>query len=127
MREKQLFEYLKKNYLPDLELAKDRYSTWDCISRERSLLIELKSRSKHYDTLLIERKKFDGMAERALALGYSPLYVNSTPEGVFSFRILEIPLEWEVNHKNPSTTSFSNKARVEKEVAYIPVSLGTKI
>lgn len=81
MREKELFEYLKR-YLTDLRLADDQYSKWDCVSDRHKFLIELKSRRTHYDTLLIEKPKYDSLVQRAEAVGYSPLYVNSTPRGL---------------------------------------------
>lgn len=121
MREKELFEYLKR-YLTDLRLADDQYSKWDCVSDRHKFLIELKSRRTHYDTLLIEKPKYDSLIQRAEAAGYIPLYVNSTPKGVYSFRLNELDLKWETNTKNPATSEFSNRLRVEKTVSYIPIS-----
>ena len=121
MREKELFEYLKR-YLTDLRLADDQYSKWDCVSDRHKFLIELKSRRTHYDTLLIEKIKYDSLLQRAEAVGYTPLYVNSTPKGVYSFRLNELELNWETNTKNPATSEFSNRLRVEKTVSYIPIS-----
>lgn len=121
MREKELFEYLKR-YLTDLRLADDQYSKWDCVSDRHKFLIELKSRRTHYDTLLIEKIKYDSLLQRAEAVGYIPLYVNSTPKGVYSFRLNELELNWETNTKNPATSEFSNRLRVEKTVSYIPIS-----
>ena len=127
MREKELFEYLKSRYLHDLRLAEDSFSKWDCVSDVHKFLIELKSRRAHYDTLLIEKIKYDSLTRRASAMGYSPLYINHTPEGIFSFRLNELDLKWETNTRNPATSEFANRLRVEKTVSYIPVSLAKKI
>lgn len=127
MKEKELFNALKESYLYDLELAEDSWSKWDCISHRFKFLIELKCRGKHYDTLLIEKIKFDSLVQRAKRIGYAPLYINSTPEGIFSFRLSELKPIWEKNAKNPATTAFSNKLRIEKIVAYLPISSAKKI
>ena len=127
MREKELFDYLKKSYLFDLELAEDSFSKWDCVSHKFKFLIELKSRRTHYNTLLIEKIKYDSLTRRASVLGYAPLYINHTPEGIFSFRLNDLDLTWETNTKNPATSEFANKLRVSKTVSYIPISLAKKI
>ncbi len=127
MKEQQLFEHLRERYLTDLELAVDQFSKWDCVSLRHGFLIELKCRRKHYDTLLIEKIKYDSLTKRAERAGLIPLYINSTPEGIFSFRLNELDLQWETNTKNPATSHFANRLRIEKTVAYISVSLGKKI
>lgn len=121
MREQELFNHLRERYLPDLRIADDVFSKWDCISKRHKFLIELKSRKTHYDTLLIEKPKYDSLVERAKSLGYEPLYINSTPKGIYSFRLNNLNLSWETNTKNPATSEFSNRLRVEKTVAYIPI------
>jgi hypothetical protein len=51
----------------------------------------------------------------------TPMYYNSTPEGIFSWNLnLTMPV-WEVNFKNPATTQFYNTSRVEKEVSYLEI------
>ena len=122
MKEQELFDYLKKSYLFDLELAKDSFSKWDCISHKFKFLIELKSRRTHYDTLLIEKIKYDSLVKRAQSIGYVPLYINHTPNGIFSFRLNDLDLNWETNTKNPATSEFANRLRVQKTVSYIPIS-----
>lgn len=122
MREQELFNHLRERYLPDLRIADDVFSKWDCVSERHKFLIELKSRKTHYDTLLIEKPKYDSLIDRAKSLGYEPLYINSTPKGIYSFRLNNLNLSWETNTKNPATSEFSNRLRVEKTVAYIPIT-----
>ncbi len=56
-----------------------------------------------------------------------PFYINSTPEGVWSFNLYLIKPIWETNNKNPATTQFANNTRVEKEVTYLNINEGIKL
>tara|TARA_R110002050_G_scaffold293969_4_gene451201 strand:+ start:2987 stop:3376 length:390 start_codon:yes stop_codon:yes gene_type:complete len=117
-KEKDLFEYLQENYMADLVKAKNPMSRWDCYSPMYKKRVELKCRKKHYDTLLIEKKKYDAMIEESMKHADEPVYINSTPEGVFVFNLLDIEPEWETNFRNPSNTYWGG-GRVAKEVAYL--------
>ena len=125
-KEEDLFNWLKA-HIPDLEKAKSRYSRHDCISKEKELFIELKCRRKHYNTLLIEKKKYDSILNKAIQNNSQAIYVNSTPEGIWYFNLKEITLNWETNYLNPKTTDFTNNNRVPKEVSYIPLEFGKKL
>ena len=119
MNEAQLIKYLKESHYPDLIKAKNKYSRWDCIDNTNKLIIELKCRRRHYDTLLIEKKKYDAILNRANELGYTPLYINSTPKGVFSWDLGVQKIDWNIEFKHPATTAFSNRKVVSKEVGYL--------
>jgi len=120
MKEKDLFEYLKSFYYPDLVRAKKQMSKWDCYSPATFVRIELKCRSKHYDTLLIEKKKYDAMIEKCNDNLDIPLYINYTPEGVFKFNLYLVDPKWETQYHN-KTTEFSNTKKIPKEVAMLDV------
>jgi hypothetical protein len=127
MNEKKLFEKLKES-IPDLKLADNKMSRWDCVSHERKLLIELKSRRTHYPTLLIEEKKYDAMISKADELGYEAYYINSTPEGVYSFNLHKVEIDFKVETKHPATTTFGKRSRVPKSVGYLCIETqGTNI
>ena len=126
-KEADLFAWLKENYYPDLQEAKRKMSRWDCYDVPSKNRIELKCRRTHYETLLIERKKYDAMIKKCADHNDIPVYINSTPEGVWAFNLSKLDLQWEVNFKNPKTTDFSNNGKVRKEVAYISTKLGIKI
>jgi len=121
-KEDELFDYLRSTKYPDLVKARKQMSRWDCYSPDSSHRIELKCRTKHYETLLIEKKKFDSMLEICRRHFDIPIYICSTPMGVFSFNLLGVSPEWEVNSRNPSTSWFDNRSRVEKEVAYLNIN-----
>lgn len=126
-KEIDLFNWLKDNHYPDLLKSKNQMSRWDCYSPSRGHRIELKCRKKHYDTLLLEKKKYDAMMEETSKHLDIPMYVNSTPEGIYTFNLIFIKRKWEVNYLNPATTQFANKSRIPKEVTYLNITDGIKL
>lgn len=117
--ENDLFDWLKGNVYPDLVKAKNQMSRWDCYSPATGHRLELKCRKKHYNTLLLEKKKYDAMTQECEKHLDIPMYFNSTPKGIYSFNLNMIIPDWEINCKNPATTHFNNTDKIEKEVAYL--------
>ena len=64
MQEGELFDWLQENIYFDLLKSKNQMSRWDCYSPSTGHRIELKCRKTHYDTLLLEKKKYDAMLEQ---------------------------------------------------------------
>ena len=127
MKEQELFDWLKSEFLPDLEKSPETYDGFDCISKAHSLFIELKSRNTHYDTLLLEKKKYDFLIGTASKLQLHPYYINSTPAGVWRFPLAQLTdLVWEEKWL-PATTEFVNKSKLMKEVTFLHTDLGEKI
>ena len=120
MKEQDLFEYLRAFYYPDLVKANKQMSRWDCYSPKTFARIELKCRGKHYDTLLIEKKKYDAMIEKCDDNLDIPLYINYTPAGIFKFNLYLVNPIWETQYHN-KTTEFSNTNKIAKEVAMLNV------
>ena len=48
------------------------------------------------------------------------MYINSTPEGIYSFNLFEIKPKWEVKYLR-KTTTFTNANQIPKEIAMLPV------
>ena len=119
--EECMFYWLKDNVYLDLKPASDKYKFYDCYSVNDRSIIELKYRTTHYDTLLIEKIKYDKLVSNCAEHDYKPLYINETPKGIYSFNLSLTEPEWQVNYKNPKTTQFTNNNRVPKEVAYLDV------
>ena len=127
MKEQELFDWLKAEKFPDLVHSPEEYDGFDCISEKEKLFIELKSRRTHYPELLIEKMKYDFLLEESAQLGLSPWYVNSTPEGIWAFALLDLKdIEWDEKWL-PSTTEFANKNNKMKMVGFIPVDKGFRI
>jgi hypothetical protein len=128
VKEQELFDWLKAGHYSDLEKSSNEYDGFDCTSDHYKMFIELKSRLTHYDTLLLERKKFDFLVVTAEVLGYQPWYINSTPLGVWAFALNSVvkDLEW-VDKWLPATTEFQNKSKTTKLVTFLPLELGIRL
>lgn len=119
--EKQLFNFLKTNFISDL-VQTSSTARFDCYSNAFKLNIELKCRKKHYNELMLEKKKYDSIMERSESLGMLPVYVNSTPLGVWAFYLLRKEYDWSVRSL-PTTTNWNSK-KIDKEVTYLNISQG---
>ena len=91
INEKQLFQFLKDNFYPGLVQSKKKFSRWDCYDVYGFNRIELKCRKKHYDTILIERIKYDAMIKTCDEHLDTPLFIASTPKGVFCWNLRKAP------------------------------------
>ena len=125
--EQELFDLIKKNIIPDLEKCEDQMSKYDCYSKEHNIDIELKCRRTHYDDLLIERIKYNALIMRAEKNNTTAIYINSTPKGVWSFKLNDLNSpSWE-NRFMPQTTDFHKQKDVLKEVGYYNISVGKNL
>lgn len=125
--ESQLFTALKESFIPDLQPSEKATARYDCYSLLHNIDIELKCRKRHYDELLIEKKKYDSLILRASNFGTSPVYINSTPQGVWAFRLLEIDQPaWETRGM-PKTSEFSQRQFINKIVGYYHVDIGSNL
>ena len=127
MNEKELFQFLKSKYLSNLQKTNDKYDSFDCICREKNLYIELKCRQTHYDDLLIEKGKYDRLRYEAKENKMIPLYINSTPKGIWAFNLEKIKIAWQLKDNLPSTTEFENKERIIKEIGFLSIRKGKQL
>ena len=122
LRERELFELLQGSIFPNLVMSKNQFSKWDCYETNKRLRIELKCRRTHYPDLVIEKIKYDALIGKATRNNDRPLYINSTPEGIFLFDLSKFKsLKW-FKKSMPMTTEFSNKRYIQKEVAMLNIS-----
>ena len=126
MTEQELFDFLRENYIPDLKMSDEPMSHWDCYSAKYQYDIELKCRRTHYDDLLIEKMKYDNLLERSSKYGTTPIYINSTPLGIWVFKLNELTIDWETK-KMPATTDFSRKEKIDKVVGFLHLTKAKKI
>ena len=124
--EERLFDWLKEFVYFDLVKAKNQMSRWDCYSPKFKHRIELKCRRKHYGSLLIEKSKYDAMIFESGKHSDIPMYINSTPEGIYSFDLLEIEPEW-IFKSLRATTQFANNKNVLKKIAFLDIEEGIKL
>jgi hypothetical protein len=121
MNEELLFTFLREGYYPDLSKAPGIYDAFDCISVQAGHYIELKCRATHYDTLLIEEMKYRKLITQAAERNLVPFYINSTPEGIYSFDLMDVAEPVWFNHQMPATTEFDRIEKVDKLVGYLPI------
>ena len=127
MREAELFEYLKTNLYPDLVKSPGIFDTYDCSSELAGHYIELKCRNTHYPTLLIEEVKYRKLITQSAERDLIPYYINSTPQGVYSFDLMDLPEpEW-VSHWMPTTTEFLNSRKISKLVGFLAIEEAVKL
>ena len=121
MNEELLFTFLREGLYPDLVKSEGIYDAYDCISRQAGHYIELKCRATHYESLLIEEMKYRKLITQAAERDLVPYYINSTPLGIYSFDLMDLPEPvWYVQHL-PASTEFEKIGKVDKLVGYLPI------
>jgi hypothetical protein len=127
MNESELFNLLKLTYLKDLEKSEIQFSKWDCFSPKYNLRIELKCRNKHYNQLMLEYSKYNFLLTTYKEKNEIPLYINSTPNGIYSFDLRNIKPQWITDSRMPKTTEFFEIDKVEKTYTLIDIEESIKI
>ena len=125
-KEKDLFEWLSTNHYKTLVNSKNPISRWDCYDIKTQSRIELKCRRKHYDTLILEKGKYDALILESSKNLDIPIYINSTPEGIYLFNLNEIDIKW-FTKSLPATTEFKKRIWVKKEITELEVIKAIKL
>ena len=125
-KEKDLFEWLSINHYKSLVNSKNPISRWDCYDIETQNRIELKCRRKHYSTLILEKGKYDALIKESAKNLDIPVYINSTPEGIYFFNLNKIEVKWYFKSL-PATTEFKKRIWVKKEITELEVIKAIKL
>ena len=125
--EQQLFDYLKENKLPDLVMAKDKFSRWDCYSPDTKVRAELKCRSKDFDAYIIEKDKYEILIRKCSDNGDIPVYINSSPKGVYYWVLDKLPEPKWLELPLPVTSQFADNRKVTKTVGFLSVQNATVV
>ena len=112
MNEQILFNLIK-SVIPDLKKT-DQFSYRDGYSPKYDLTIELKCRYKHYNTLLIEKIKWDKLIKCNKVY-----YINSTPIGIFLFDLHKVKEPEFYSREMPHTTEFEDTQKIPKLVGML--------
>jgi hypothetical protein len=123
--EQSLFDYIKATYLEDLEKSEHTYEYIDATSKGYRLTIELKCRHTHYDELILEKDKYESLIGRANELGFTPFYINSTPQGIYAFNLRKIKFTWIIK-RLPSST-VDQGPDIDKEIALLHIDEAVKL
>ena len=125
MTEQGLFDYIKETYLEDLQKSEHTYEYIDATSYGYRLSIELKCRHTHYDELILEKDKYESLMQQANELGFTPFYINSTPQGIYAFNLRKITVTW-TTKRLPART-FWDGAEIDKEIALLHIDKAVKL
>jgi hypothetical protein len=125
--EAELFNFIKDYFISDLQESKSSVSRYDCSSSMFNVDIELKCRRRHYNELIIERAKFDALISISKINSTIPVYVSSTPKGVWAFYLLDHPqIQWEIKDL-PRYTDFNRRDNIPKEIGYLNINQGISL
>jgi hypothetical protein len=81
----------------------------------------MKCRRTHYPTLLIEKKKWDYLADIRARTGARTLYISSTPQGIYQWDLGAInEPEW-VLRTMADKTDFAGGKQVQKLVGFLDI------
>jgi hypothetical protein len=127
LKEEDLFAYLQQSLYPDLVKSPGVYDSYDCTSAKAAHYIELKCRQKHYEALLIEEIKYRKLITQAAERDLIPFYINSTPLGIYSFDLMDLPEPQWYSEFMPVSTEFENKEKTYKLVGYLDISEAVKL
>ena len=125
MTEDELFKYIKATYVEDLERSNDAFEYIDATSDGYRMVVELKCRHTHYDELLLEKDKYESLMQQANSLGYTPFYINETPQGIYAFNLRKITVSF-TTKRLPSST-VDNGPVIDKKVALLHIDKAVKL
>ena len=97
----------------------DAYSVTD------NVIIEIKTRTKHYDSLLLEYEKLDSLQQIARDLDMQSLYAVETPRGLWYWNVTDISPAWDVLQLPYSTVD--NKPNINKRVTFLHTANGIQV
>lgn len=107
-----------KSYL----FSTNRYDRYDCTSTGTSgelTIFEIKDRqipSDKYDTILLERGKYDAMVKAYQDSGYTPYYINFYTDCYYVFPLLKIENVESRTQEIPATPNTYNYSYTDKVV-----------
>jgi hypothetical protein len=76
---------------------------------------------------MIEQSKYARVKYEAMERGMTPVYICSTPQGVWAFDLGLFEPEWKDQTDLPTTTEFENKTKRTKSVGFIPITRGSRL
>ena len=116
MTQREIIQYINKlfPFMDELIESEDIFSSYDCENKD--YIIEIKSRDKHYNPWMIEKKKFDSNTERAKELDKEFIYLTEYRTKII-VRV-NYNFKWE-KRQMPRTTEFLETEPMLKEVGYL--------
>lgn len=116
LKEAELIKLLKTKLIPDLQDTSE-FNRKDGYSPSTDVIFEFKCRGRHYDTLLMDKPKYE-----ALMRSKRVRFVVSTPEGIWSWNLKKLKdLVWEQRELPGSTWYYRAYPNVLKTVTYLDI------
>jgi len=75
---------------------------------------------------MIKQKKYRAMMEQCKGTFEVPMYINSTPEGIYRFNLKRFRPRWQVKRLR-KTTHFSDANRVNKKVGFLNINKSERL
>ena len=72
---------------------------------------------------MIEKIKYDNLVSNAKKLNLHPMYISSTPKGIYAFYLNDINIKW-YEKKLPKTTEFNDNSDIIKTIGMLHYSKG---
>ena len=99
----------------------------------RSFIIEVKVRNKEYNSLLLEKKKYDSLLKKQIEqrsfgfLDTKILYLNFTPKATYLFKISKhADYEW-IKGEDNKYSVMKERGKVIKSKTYLETTAGDKL
>jgi hypothetical protein len=94
----------------------------------KSYLYEAKCRSTHYDTLMLEQKKYNNLMDLYKKDRYDGVfYLCSTPNGIYQINISKLNnINW-IEEEHWKTNVDRSQGKIKKTLTYLDISLFKKL
>lgn len=126
----KIIPLLAKDKVYDYEFSPvDGYDIWDCklYMNGKKILIEVKCRDTFYDTLFLEKIKYDDLMKYKKENDFDAIfYINDTPNGVYMSRIDNKVFNHIEYVMCPVATMDPSKGKVRKAVYSLDVEKDMK-
>jgi hypothetical protein len=126
----KLLPYLCKNKSYDYEFSPiEGYDIWDCklFVDGKRILFEVKIRDTHYDTLFLEKIKYDDLLKYKNENKFDAVYyINYTTKGVYLARIDNLIIKHIEYIMAPVSTCDLSKGKVRKAVIGLEIGKDMK-
>lgn len=87
-------------------------------------MLEIKVRDRHYNELMLEKKKYEDLKKQASQSGASVIYISVTPVGTYCYNLSKIindNTEW-IKEEHWVSTTDKTKGKKMKSLVYIPTT-----
>lgn len=117
MNEEKLLKILQR-VMPDLRKLGE-FEHADFYSKKNNMFAEIKTRSRHWDTLGIEKVKYDHIINLPKIR-----FIVATPVGIYSWNLRKLPEPTWISVVGPTSTYFKHLQHIDtvtKKLGYLHI------